>query len=491
VDHENNKLLKAVAKGCLVLVVIIAACRFSKGVATAALAAMAIFASLSGRVAYALTSYALFAFMIVMSHFLLPKVFLTALTLRVAPIGIAIGLIMSSMRKKGDHGFPIGVLWAYLFVACISSATGFCPMVSYLKIFNFAVLLLGLHLGLRNINQYSRELERARMFMLSLVFFLIVGSVATLPFPAIAYSTSLLHGIEELGFDAANQAVVAQEGVLLFAGLTNQSQVLGILLPCALAWLLCDMLFVERRITLVHSVAIFAVFPLLYMCRSRTAFVAGSAAVFIVCVYCLKRMSLPQRVRMALRKAVWTGGVAVFCAAAVMEVRNSSITKFLRKSESVVDDRSFTEAFTESRMGKLDENVADFRENPLFGMGFQVMRHMKYSMKGKGFVFSAPIEKSILPIMVLGETGIIGGFVFLVFLIVFYSTCIRKRYFCSLSMMTVFLATNMSEATFFSPGGVGGVIWIFCGVGGFVNDMIIYNRRRFEQMPFDVYRGVR
>lgn len=88
-------------------------------------------------------------------------------------------------------------------------------------------------------------------------------------------------------------------------------------------------------------------------------------------------------------------------------------------------------------------------------------------------IFSAPVEKSIVPLMILGETGIVGAVVFIIFLIVFYGTCKRKCYFVTASLFTVYLATNMAEATIFSPSGPGGVLWMICVSGGFVIDMLV------------------
>ena len=56
----------------------------------------------------------------------------------------------------------------------------------------------------------------------------------------------------------------------------------------------------------------------------------------------------------------------------------------------------------------------------------------------------------------------------------------------SIVMFTVMLATNIGEATFFSPGGVGGIIWVLCIVGGFVLDMNLIRKREFES--FDEMR---
>ena len=47
-------------------------------------------------------------------------------------------------------------------------------------------------------------------------------------------------------------------------------------------------------------------------------------------------------------------------------------------------------------------------------------------------------------------------------------------------MFTVFLVSNMGEATFFSPGGGGGIGWMICVVGGFTLDTLLLYRRSIE-----------
>ena len=80
------------------------------------------------------------------------------------------------------------------------------------------------------------------------------------------------------------------------------------------------------------------------------------------------------------------------------------------------------------------------------------MEYMKYAFKkNDGLILSASIEKGVLPVMVLGETGIVGSIFFWLFIFTFYATCARKKYYCCATLHTVFFATNMAESTYFSP----------------------------------------
>jgi hypothetical protein len=124
----------------------------------------------------------------------------------------------------------------------------------------------------------------------------------------------------------------------------------------------------------------------------------------------------------------------------------------------------------------------------MWGMGFQVIAdHPRLYQQGKISLFSAPIEKGILPIMVLGETGIIGTAAFLLFLFMFYHDASRKGYTATLTLFSILLGTNFAEATFFSPGGAGGVFWMFTVCGGFLIDMSL--KVSNAELPADTAKG--
>ena len=127
------------------------------------------------------------------------------------------------------------------------------------------------------------------------------------------------------------------------------------------------------------------------------------------------------------------------------------------------------EAITSTRQGAIEEAKRDFFRNPVIGCGFQVNEDSA-RFNDQTFVLSAPVEKGLLPLVIIGEGGVVGTIIFAGFLMVFYSVCIRRRYFCTMTCFSTMLATNIGEATFFSPGGAGGLLWCFAIVGGGVLD---------------------
>ena len=65
--------------------------------------------------------------------------------------------------------------------------------------------------------------------------------------------------------------------------------------------------------------------------------------------------------------------------------------------------------------------------------------------------------------------------------LLFYVGCTRRRYVVTISLFTVFLVSNMGEATLFSPGGIGGILWMASVVGGFTIDTYLLFQRQLEQ----------
>lgn len=267
----------------------------------------------------------------------------------------------------------------------------------------------------------------------------------------------------------------------LFCGITNQSQALAPLSACAFAFTACDMLFVERKFRLPHVVLLIAAMPVLYMTRSRLALLTLAATMVIIVFYTTRQMQLRADVRARLGQGVVLFLVFTFALAVVSQIRSGAMSEWIRKTADARDDkRSLTEALTSSRLGLIGESMKDFKRNPMIGMGFQVAEYTRRQTRGRGFVISASIEKGVLPVMVLGETGVLGATFFFLFLASFFYTCSRRKYYITITLFSVFLVTNLGEATFFSPGGGGGFLWMVCVVGGFALDTILIYRSNVE-----------
>lgn len=464
---------------------------------------MGLICVLTNKLGWALVYYVLFPFYVILNPAILPKVgSMTGFCLRVGPLLIGLALAFTAASRQGHHRLPFIMMVPFMLAAVVSSVDGWAPMVSMLKLINFSVFLLGIWFGTQNLQHRPKDLFILRSFFLALAFLIVIGSVLLLPFPTISFATSLKHALREGGVELAEEVYqyMQEEGMTaLFCGITNQSQALAPLSACAFAFTACDMLFVERKFRLPHVVLLAVALPVLYMTRSRLALVTLAAAMGIIIFYTARQMQMRADIRARLGQGVFLFMVFTLSLAVVSQIKSGAMSEWIRKtSDAQGDKRSLTEALTSSRMGLIGLSIKDFRRNPMIGMGFQVAEYTKRMTGRRGLIISAPIEKGVLPVMVLGETGVLGAVFFFLFLASFYYTCSRRKYYITITLFSVFLVTNMGEATFFSPGGGGGFLWMVCVVGGFALDTILIYRSNVEtawqQMAFaqqiEAQRGI-
>jgi len=266
-------------------------------------------------------------------------------------------------------------------------------------------------------------------------------------------------------------------GMSLFCGVTWQSQALAPILALVNAWLLCDMLIIQKRFTKLHMVMLLCIPAMLYMTRSRAGLVAYVVSIGLSYFFALRSSGLSTRKKSSLRQSMTGMAVIGVMVIGVWMIRSTALLQWIRKTDDVnLDSRSLAEAFTSSRMGLIEIGWDSFLKNPFLGIGFQVSEIQLY-YKDSLSLFSAPIEKGFLPTMVLEETGLIGAFAFVFFLSIFINSCRKKELYATLILFFTFFATNLAEATFFSPGGTGGLLWCYVAAGFVIDTMSLCNKR--------------
>ncbi len=490
----KNSFFWDTAKACASLAVIVLLCHFSHGYFLGAVIVLGLCAALAHHRGVAFSVYLLIPVITSINPLLIPRASGYSMMGRVGTVLIAAAMFLANTQQatksKSEHHLPLAGISFFLLIALFSSIQGIFPMVSYLKLINFSIFIVGIYVGTSNLHAYPKDVRVLRAFLMSLSMLYVFGSLLVLPFPTIAYFTSALYTIQQQGMDAAKEFLGNNSGLGLFSGITVHSQFLGPVLSCVAGWLLCDMFFVERRVTLLHSIAILPIPLMLYMTRSRISFVSFAFLLLIFTFFCLSEANISDRLRSQITKILVVFFVFAIGLGVYAEKRYQTLSRWLRKTDDVIaDTRSFAEAFTSSRKGLIDRNLNDFRTSPLIGRGFQVIdEHHQLYEQGNLSLFSAPIEKGILPLMVLGETGIIGAAAFTLFLMSFYVGCFNKGYIVTITLFTILLVTNMAEATFFSPSGGGGVEWTILVAGGFIVDMSMYVHNRVKENIFAVWR---
>lgn len=484
--NELN-IYKQTGKMLAFTILAILLCRFSKGYFAPIFVLVGVWCAFANKLGWALVFFVLMPFFVILNPGILPKESpVIGYSMRFGPLMMGLILALRGQSRQGHHRLPFGLIVPFMLVACLSSATGWAPQISYMKILNFVMFLFGIWYGTQNLQHRPKDVFLLRGFFLALCAFLVWGSIAVIPFPGISYATSLGYAMKEGGVELANEMFrqLQADGLkTLFCGVTNHSQALSPVLSCVFAWVACDMLFMERSFRKPHVALLLCTLPLLYMTRSRVALVSSLFVMAILTFYTTQKVTLPQTVKKKLGQGMVLFGTLIVIAAVVAQLRSGAMSAWLRKGEKTdVDKRSWSEALTQSRQGLMQYSLYEFRRNPLIGSGFQVAEYTRDLAKNaKGLVVSASIEKGVLPVMVLGETGVLGLACFLIFLMSFFYVCSRCGYYITITMFSVLLTTNMGEATFFSPGGIGGIIWMLCVVGGFTLDTTIIFRKNLLQ----------
>lgn len=130
-----------------------------------------------------------------------------------------------------------------------------------------------------------------------------------------------------------------------------------------------------------------------------------------------------------------------------------------------------TEQMLASRRHLIEGSWLMFLQSPIIGHGFEVDKSEAFQ-KNAG-LFSAPIEKGFLPTAVLEEVGLLGTIPFIVFVLALGMFLYRSVNIPGLVMWCMFLAINLGEVMIFSPGGHGGLGWIFVGAGMLLGDQSV------------------
>ena len=470
----KNSFYKDVAVAIMGIMAVILACRFTLG-------GMAVFLALSGLVAALMHKptivsfcFLMFPLMVIFNQVIIGMNGITLLVSRFAFGAMTIASLMSGTRA-GTHyeRLPLGWMAAYVAVACLSSIDGWMPMISYLKILNFAIMIIGICLLAKQVQSDVSCLRLLRAIFMAIAIIMILGSLVTYFIPSIGYSMMVFRA-ERYGNFVEAEELVKYGTQLLFNGMTCHSQMLSPVTGCLATWVLCDMILIERKIDLLHCAILGCAPILLYMSRSRGGLLMLVCVVIITLFVTVPRARLPIKVKRHLGMGLAGLAFMLFSAGIYFQIKNDAISRWLRKTDNVASDtRSLREAFTGSREFLVEMNLRDFELNPLLGKGFQVVDGLKQAYaSGQITWFSASVEKGVTPYVILGETGVIGAIAFLIFLCSFYSQCVKHGYMSLMTNFTCFLVANLADSTLFSPSGLGGFMWIVSCIGAFSTDCL-------------------
>ena len=484
----KNQFYRDVIKAIMGISVVLLLCRFTLGGMSVLVAVVGLIAAIMRKPTVMACCFILFPLIAIFNRAVIG---VTGITLLIGKFTFWIMTVSAFLTSKArgytQERLPIGWLALYLAVACLSSVDGWMPLISYLKLVNFAIMLTGIYLLAIIMQGDISSLYALRAVFMAMAVILIVGSLLSYFFPSIGFSM-MIYKLEGYGVIMTGEALLDSGDRVLFNGMTCHSQMLSPVVASLGTWVLCDMLLIERKMTLLHGAVLSCIPPLLYMSRSRGGLLMLACTTIITFIVTIPRARLPQKVKRSLGVTMLVAIVALIGAGVYFQIKNEAISRWLRKTDDVATDtRTLEEAFTNSRQGSIEMNLYDFRLNPLLGKGFQVVNGMKQAYAAHMITwFSASVEKGVTPYVILGETGALGAFAFLIFLSAFYATCFRRGYMSLMTNFSCFLVANLADSTFFSPSGLGGFMWIVVCIGAFSTDCLskCLHRMRQEEQYF-------
>lgn len=440
-------------RGLLGMIAMCVCMKLTGGTAFLAIFVLALIAFSKNSIEMLLYLLLMTAFLTNTNAYIAPKGFSFSIVARLLYLLVgSVMMLQLTAQRASKQMTPVLSLFLYLAYSAIISFVGFNPLISYLKLILFSIIFLAMYsVGNAAITKRSVSPAKLRSVFLCMATFLIIGSVAVIPFPAIGMMGA--------------QKMLEQKGFIdggLFQGITIQSQCLGPSVAMLAVVLLADLLFSVRRWDKLYLLLLVCTPVLIYKTGSRTAL--GTFIVGLACVvfFFINARGLgarwKNRATSALMVLFILGGCVLFMTP---QIRNQVIS-FLYKTggREVAEEKQTFSNFVSSRQRLMDNAMSNFRNSPWIGNGFQVSDAQQnieiYSWKQ---LLSAPIEKGVWLTAILEEGGGIGMGVFIfVLLITFYGLLSHQSYIGA-SALIVFLASNLGEFTFFSMSYTGGVMW--------------------------------
>jgi hypothetical protein len=252
-----------------------------------------------------------------------------------------------------------------------------------------------------------------------------------------------------------------------FQGVLNHPQAFGLTMSLLLAWTVGSMLSTRPPPWRLFAIAAVGTVVVL-LTQARTAAFAAALAILIPLV--LGLVFVPRRLFAAVpgvlsaRFAVALGSVLLVGVVNADRV-SARITEFITKSQRT-DAESVGEAYAQSR-GFLIERMQDnIKMSPWTGIGFgiasfpETMEIERDSVLG--LPVGAPVEKGVVPLAMVEELGFPGA-ALVTGWVIGLAFAAGAGGFTSLAVLMAVLLTNMTEATLFSPGGMGLLMIILLG----------------------------
>jgi len=250
-----------------------------------------------------------------------------------------------------------------------------------------------------------------------------------------------------------------------FQGVLNHPQALGPTMAI-LGAIAASSLFSERKPSW-SFLSVFGVSVILIMAsEARTAGIAlliGLGTAIAIVSVISGRSSAAVLPGLKSRRLWGVIGVT-FCLSLIFAPQIGQKYKYyISKSDRAGSVENIADAYFKSRGGLIERMLVNINENPLSGIGFGVASESELIVVERdsflGLPISAPVEKGVLPLILIEELGLIGVAIFFAWLLYLVFRAGRRGVVNLAVLMTV-IVINFGEGVFFSPGGLGMLVLV-------------------------------
>lgn len=253
------------------------------------------------------------------------------------------------------------------------------------------------------------------------------------------------------------------------------SQTAGPMFALLIVYVLCVLLFTahRNRWMCVPMLGFLAYF--LWLTRSRTGMGTVLVGVSLVLVLALA-WGRGRRFAIRLNYPKWiivVGVAALLLGAGLLELGSrgllsTSIRSFALKTSLGAQEEAVVSQILSSRSGLINRSLENFRQSPIFGIGFGVSKDPIFQQTAT--IFYAPVEKGFLLSALLEEVGVIGTLAFVAFIVTMFVGLVRTRNIPGVAMFASLLVLNLGEAGIFALGGHPALMWLFVMGGILMGD---------------------
>lgn len=357
-------------------------------------------------------------------------------------------------QKKALFLSPFFGMFFYIAYMFAVSGQGWAPVVSYMKLVLFVVIYFGFYgLASRVMIDERNNINKIRSVMLAYCIYMMVYSVLLWPFP----------GISQLGAGDLTAAELANRAAIvsLFKGMTQHSQLLGILAGFVGVVVMGDYIFSVRRHFWLYDVILLCTIFCVIKSSSRTGMAAMIAGWGILVLCFMKARGIKQNWKSKVMQIATSAIIVIAISTVAIGPIRQKVLGFVLKyggNDAKAVQQMTKEDILMSRQGKIDAALENWRQNPMWGNGFQVSEDMKYIRNFKELI-TAPVEKSTWIYAVLEEGGVVGEIIFCLWALTTIVLLAKRHAYIGLASFVCFLMINMGEFVIFSLSFSGAAFW--------------------------------